>query len=84
MIDRNIKHFGQATETPFNSTQFTDVFGMDGDSDATENLLQGILPDISEFPIEVQLILKKLSENPQPTIDFSRTSEDLKGLFKNW
>jgi hypothetical protein len=84
IIDRNIKHFGQATDTPFNSKQFTDVFGLDGDSDATENLLQGKLPNISKFPIEVQLILKKLSQNPQPTIDSSITRDDLISLFKNW
>jgi hypothetical protein len=74
IIDRNIKHFGQATNTPFNSTQFTDLF-----SDATKNLLQGKLPDISKFPTKVQLILKKLSKNPQPTIDSSITRDDLKG-----
>jgi hypothetical protein len=84
IIRRNILHFGQANDTPFNSKEFIDMFGTDGDSETTEALLQGTLPDISAFPVEVQLILKKISENPQPAIDTTITSEDLKGLFKNW
>ena len=84
IIERNITHFGQATDTPFNSTQFTEIFGIDGDSEATEDLLRGIMPDISNLPIEVQLILKKISQDPQPAIDPSISVEDLKNLFKNW
>ena len=83
IIKRNILHFGQAHDTPFNSKEFIDMFGIDGDSEITEALLQGTLLDNSGFPLEVQLILKKISQNPQPTIDTMITSEDLKSLFKN-
>ena len=50
IIKRNILHFGQAHDTPFNSKEFIDMFGIDGDSEITEALLQGTLPDIADFP----------------------------------
>ena len=84
IIERNIQHFGQATNTPFNSKEFTDIFGIDGDSENTEDLLRGIVPDISELPTEVQLILKEISKTSQSFIDTTITKEDLKNLFKKW
>jgi hypothetical protein len=41
IIDQNIQHFRQATDTPINLKAFTDVLEHDGDSEATEQLLQG-------------------------------------------
>ena len=84
IIARNIKHFGQATNTPFNSKEFTDIFGIDADSDATEDLLKGVLPNIESLPDEVQLILKEIAKSPQPVIDTTITTKDLIGLFKSW
>jgi hypothetical protein len=84
IITRNIQHFGQANDTPFNNQAFTDIFAINGDSEATEALLRGELPNIDKLPIEVQLILKEIAKAPQPTIDPTISAEDLKGLFKNW
>jgi hypothetical protein len=83
IIQHNIKHFGHATNTPLNLKQLTDKVGLDGDFEATENLLQGILPEISDFHLKVQLILNKISKNPQPTIDTTISTNDLTSLFKN-
>ena len=66
IIKKNIQHFGQAHDTPFNTKEFTDMFGIDGDSEVTEALLQGTLPNISRFPLEVQLILKKYKPESPP------------------
>jgi hypothetical protein len=84
IIARNINHFGQADSTPFNSKEFTDIFGIDGDSEETEALLRGELPDMEALPIEVQLILKEIAKSPQPTLDPTISCDDLKSLFKNW
>jgi hypothetical protein len=50
IINRNIKHFGQAKGTPFTTTNLTDIFGKDGETQATEELLQGKLPNIALLP----------------------------------
>jgi hypothetical protein len=79
IIEQNIQHFGQATDTPFNSTEFTDIFGIGGDSEATEDLLQGILPaHMSGLSTKVQLILKEISKKSQPTIDTTIPIKDVK------
>jgi hypothetical protein len=41
IIDRNIKHFGQAEGTAFTTRDLIMIFGIDGDSQATDNLIQG-------------------------------------------
>jgi hypothetical protein len=85
IIRRNIKHFGQADGTPFTSQALIDIFGRDGDSKATEELLQGKLPKIDHLPEAVQRILKKISENPcTEPIDTEVTTQELKNLFKKW
>jgi hypothetical protein len=84
IITRNIQHFGQANDTLFNNQAFTDIFGIDGDSEATKALLRGVLPNIDKLPVEVQLILKEIAKSPQPTIEPTISTKDLKGLFKTW
>ena len=84
IIERNIKHFGQATNTPFNSKEFTDIFGIDGDSEATAELLRGKLPNIDSLPTEVQQILQEIAKSLQPIIDTTISTEDLISLFKHW
>jgi hypothetical protein len=78
IIERNIQHFGHATDTLFNLKVFTARFGINGDSEATENLLHGLLPDISGLLTDVQLILKEISKKSQPTIDTTLSIEDVK------
>jgi hypothetical protein len=84
LIDRNITHFGQAHNTPFTSDDVTRIFGQDGHSHNTEELLQGSIPDIDHLPIKVQLILKKIASSPQPTFDPEISTNKLKETYKNW
>ena len=85
IILRNIKHFGQAEGTPFTTRDLTDIFGPNGDSQATDDLLRGKLPVINHLPDAVQRILKKIAENPcLDQIDTEVTTQELKNLFKKW
>jgi hypothetical protein len=85
IITRNIKHFGQADGTAFTTEDIIKIFGTDGESQATEDLLQGILPKIDHLPEAVQRILKKIAENPcKDQIDTEVTTQEVTDLFKKW
>ena len=85
IIERNIEHFGQAQGTAFTSQDLIAIFGKDGESQETENLLQGKLPKIEHLPDAVQRILRKIAENPcNNQIETHITTQELKNLFKKW
>ena len=86
IIERNKKHFSQAHETPFTSKAITDIFGNDGESQATDDLIQGHLPhNIHNLPTTVQTILRKIAQRPpDEMINMEIDTDQLTAMFKKW
>jgi hypothetical protein len=86
IITRNIKHFGQADGTAFTTEDIIKIFGKDGEShQATDNLLQGRLPNIDHLLEAIQRILRKIAKNPcTDQIETEVTTQELTDLFKKW
>jgi hypothetical protein len=85
LIERNIKHFSQAKGTPFTTTEVIEIFGIDGNSEATDDLINGKIPNISHLPERVQQILRKIAENPPAEEISTEVSEDeMTTMYKKW
>ena len=86
LIDRNKQHFGQAQGTPFTTQQMTDTFGLDGEGQATDDLILGILPNnIDDMPPTVQTILRKIAEHPpEDYINADVDAAQLTMMYKHW
>ena len=83
LLDWNKIHFKQVEGTPFTTKALTQLFGTDGDSTTTEDLINGTIPPINHLPPTVQMILKKIAANPPSTqIDTEVTTERLTTMFK--
>jgi hypothetical protein len=84
-LEGNIKHFGQTEGTAFTTEALIAIFGKDGESQATDDLLQGKLPNIKHLPDSVQRILRKIAKNLcKDQIDTKVTTQELKDLYKKW
>jgi hypothetical protein len=64
LINRNIEHFSQAHGTLFTNPEVIEMFGINGDSKATDDLINGNVPDISHLPAIVQQIIHKNAGQP--------------------
>jgi len=86
IIERNLRHFSQATGTPFTKHPMIDLFGPDGTNNNSDQLLSSTL-DCSTFELTPALrtVLHKLSNLPTlPHIDHQITSHDVREGYKAW
>lgn len=64
LIDRNIKHFSQAKNTPFTSELMEEQLDYQGTNEIATKILEGDIPEqLASCNINVQTILKKLGDN---------------------
>jgi ribonuclease HI len=87
ILERNIKHFGQAEGSLFTRHTMTDLFDYDGTTPQVNDLLQGNI-DINSIPAvtdSVRTLLQTLSkQNALPRIDNCITLQEFTQALRKW
>jgi hypothetical protein len=89
ILQRNQRHFSQATGTPFTTEHLTDLLGTCGETQDGINLVKGNtkpdLGDETKFP-ETQIMLDALQpfDPPATPVSITVTTKDYKTFFKKW
>jgi hypothetical protein len=87
LLERNIKHFGQAEGTLFTRTDITEMFDYEGTSTSVNDLLQGKLdsiniPDVTDSACKLLQMLS--TENDLPNIENCTSLQEFKNAFAKW
>jgi hypothetical protein len=86
LIQRNIKHFGQAQYSPFASDPLATELGYEGTNGASMNVLNGKLPSsYLQCDETTQLIIDKLSTRPTSlTVPDTLSFDAFKNALRSW
>ena len=84
ILDRNIRHFSQARETPLASNEVIDMLGFGGDTEMAQKILNGTaeIPQITDDKA-AQLLLESMKRDTDPIVlDFNQ--HDMMAHYKCW
>ena len=83
ILERNRRHFSQAGETPLASEEIIELFGLGGDTEFAQSILDG-RSNLSEVTDDetTQLLLPLMKKEKTEEIDF--TIEDMMNRYKKW
>jgi hypothetical protein len=86
ILERQPRHFGQATGTPFTIDPIKTILGFAGTSKASDAILRGETPECpGNFFPETELLWKKLAQHEQiPPISATATAKEIVQSLRKW